>query len=154
MLLDHSMAAERATLSLMTRLRLKQNNLLVREPPSFATVFDRLAGRINSLCALYGGGPLLDYEEKHRLLSLAEDVCPDPLRSTARWVEWERPAQPGKERMSFGGLLGDLAYSGDLTPFLPLLRLGQWTGFGGKTSFGLGMYHLGIETVMSEEWYE
>jgi CRISPR/Cas system endoribonuclease Cas6 (RAMP superfamily) len=46
--------------------------------------------------------------------------------------------------MSFGGLLGETVYTGELSPFVPWLALGQWVGVGGKTSFGLGLYQLEI----------
>jgi CRISPR/Cas system endoribonuclease Cas6 (RAMP superfamily) len=47
--------------------------------------------------------------------------------------------------MSFGGLLGEIGYAGELAPFIPWLTLGQWTGIGGKTSFGLGLYNLDFD---------
>lgn len=141
----HRIESRRADLSLATRLRLKHNNLLVREAPSFSVLFGRLAGRINSLAAFYGGGMLMPPSEKREMLEAAKAIRLDPLRTTARWVEWTRPAKPGKEEMSFGGLLGEIGYIGEMTPFTPWLALGQWTGLGGKTSFGLGLYHLEIK---------
>jgi hypothetical protein len=44
--------------------------------------------------------------------------------------------------MKFGGLLGEITYRGDLTPFLPWLALGEWMHISGKTSFGLGRYTI------------
>ncbi|MGH8590087.1 MAG: CRISPR system precrRNA processing endoribonuclease RAMP protein Cas6, partial [Gammaproteobacteria bacterium] len=41
-----------------------------------------------------------------------------------------------------GGLLGQITYRGDLSPFLPWLALGEWMHIGGKTSFGLGRYTI------------
>lgn len=140
----HQAEARRVTLHLATRLRLKENNQLVREPPPFPVFFDRLIGRINSLCALYGGGMMITPPEKQSLLRAAEKVSRDGTNTTARWQDWARPAKSGKEEMSFGGLLGEIVYTGDLTPFIPWLALGQWTGVGGKTSFGLGKYQMEI----------
>ncbi len=55
-------------LSLATRLRLKHNNTLVREAPCFSVLFDRLAGRINSLSAFYGSGMLMPPSQKRDML--------------------------------------------------------------------------------------
>jgi len=134
-------------LSLATRLRLKHNNTLVREAPCFSVLFDRLAGRINSLSAFYGSGMLMPPSQKRDMLEAAKAIRLDPSRTTARWAEWVRPPKSGKPEMSFGGLLGEIGYTGALTPFTPWLALGQWTGVGGKTSFGLGLYHLEIGGV-------
>lgn len=140
----HQIDARHVTLSLITRLRLKNDNVLVREPPPFPIFFDRLIGRINSLSALHGSGVLIPPREKWSMLRTAEDVRMDRSGTTARWAEWARPPKPGKEEMSFGGLLGVIVYTGDLKPFIPWLALGQWTGVGGKTSFGLGKYNMEI----------
>lgn len=137
-------SGESVTLSFATRLRLKHDNLLVREPPSFIILLDRILGRVNSLAALYGGGALVPQGEKRQLLRLAESVKIHHAGTNARWVEWDRPPKPGKEKMSFGGLLGDISYTGDVDPFIPWLSLGQWTGVGGKTSFGLGKYRMEV----------
>lgn len=136
--------ARRITLSMASRIRLKNDNLLVKEAPPFRIFFDRIIGRINSLAALYGSGMLMPPFEKRQMLRMSESVIMDRSRTTARWVEWARPPKDGKEEMSFGGLLGDIVYVGELAPFVPWVVLGQWTGVGGKTSFGLGKYIMEI----------
>jgi hypothetical protein len=138
--------AHEIVLSLLTRLRLKHDNALVHNAPIFAIFFDRLLGRINSLSALYGKGMLVPPTEKHRLLALAKNVELAHSASNVCWVDWERPQKAGKDAMSFGGLLGAMRYTGKLAPFMPWLTLGQWTGIGGKTSFGLGKYHMEVRT--------
>jgi hypothetical protein len=136
------LSCSRLNMTLTTRLRLKNNNRLVRNPPSFRLFFNRLAGRLNSLGALHGSGILLRPEEKMRLLSKAKAVQIDHRHTRCPWDEWQRPTKPGREPMNFGGLLGKITYEGNLSPFIPWLTLGQWTGLGGKTSFGLGLYSL------------
>jgi len=37
-------------------------------------------------------------------------------------------------------IVGTLTYEGELTPFLPLILLGQFTHIGKNTTFGLGKY--------------
>jgi hypothetical protein len=59
-----------------------------------------------------------------------------------RWYDWERYSGRQQTRMSLGGLLGSIAYEGELTPFLPLLRAGEALHVGKGASFGLGRYRL------------
>ena len=97
---------------------------------------------MNSLAALYGNGALIPASEQTYLMNAARSIRLDADRTTARWQEWYRPAGAHKQKISFGGLLGDLCYKGAMEPFIPWLALGQWTGIGGKTGFGLGLYEL------------
>jgi len=138
--------SEYATLYLVTRLRLKHNNRLMRTSPSFALLLDRLLGRINSLASAWCGCPLLDRASKQKLTTAARLVRAS--HDNTRWSEWSRYSGSSGERMQFGGLLGEITYSGDLTPFLPWLALGEWTGVGGKTSFGLGLYQMHTEEYL------
>ncbi|MGR8935047.1 MAG: CRISPR system precrRNA processing endoribonuclease RAMP protein Cas6 [Gammaproteobacteria bacterium] len=132
----------RIALQHATRLRLKAGNELLREPPPFALLLDRLLGRINTLAAMYCGGILIAPDDKQRLHVPAESVYIE--RSTLQWRDWQRYSQRSGATMPFGGLLGETVYGGELEAFLPWLNLGQWTGVGGKTSFGLGFYQLEI----------
>ncbi len=125
-----------------TRLRLKADNKLLNSAPPFNLFIHRLLGRINALAALYGSGILITPEQKHQLLTLAETVS--IAHSTLTWSEWQRYSQRSQTAMPFGGLLGETVYRGELSPFVPWLDLGQWVGVGGKTSFGLGKYHMEI----------
>lgn len=138
--------AAQTTLLLTTRLRLKYNNHLVRQPPEFEIFFDRLLGRMNSLSVFYNAGMLIDPAAKRDLLGKARSIRIDQDKTNARWSDWSRPTGRGKKEMTFGGLLGGITYRGELKPFLPWLALGQWTGIGGKTSFGLGHYQMEIES--------
>jgi len=63
-----------------------------------------------------------------------------------QWDDWDRFSGRQKKWMKFGGLTGDVSYSGDLQPFMEILKLGEWIHIGGKTSFGLGKYNLEIAT--------
>ncbi len=125
------------TLYLLTRLRLKARGVLARRGPPLAVLCERLLGRLNTLAVMYCGGPLLTPAMKHELITLAglaaimeDDTC---------WSDWSR--DQGTTR--FGGLLGRITYGNVPGTLLPWLCLGQWTGVGGKTSFGLGLYALG-----------
>jgi len=125
-----------------TRLRLKTANDLLRTAPPFGLLMHRLLGRINTLATLYSSGIVITPEEKQHLLALADTVTIE--HSTLEWHDWQRYSQRSQSTMSFGGLLGETVYTGELSPFVPWLALGQWVGVGGKTSFGLGLYELEI----------
>ena len=133
-------AVSRINVQHFTRLRLKAENQLLTTPPAFHLLLQRLISRINALAALYGNGVLLEPDEKHALLAEAETVRIES--STLQWRDWQRYSQRSNSAMPFGGLLGETVYAGELAPFVPWLSLGQWTGVGGKTSFGLGLYEL------------
>jgi hypothetical protein len=57
-----------------------------------------------------------------------------------QWCEWDRYSHRQQQSMTFGGVLGSIELSGDLTPFLPFLQAGQWLHVGSKTTFGMGRY--------------
>jgi hypothetical protein len=59
-----------------------------------------------------------------------------------RWCEWQRYSSRQQQKMIFGGVLGELELTGDLTAFLPMLLTGQWLHVGNKTTFGMGHYRL------------
>ena len=44
--------------------------------------------------------------------------------------------------MKLGGLRGEITFEGDLSPFMPLLRLGEKVHVGQGTGFGLGGYEI------------
>ena len=128
------------TLQFKTRLRLKHNGQLLKQTPSFGLLLDRLLGRLCTLAKFYQSHTLLLRDERQALLNAAQaiNVC----NSTLCWNEWSRYSGRQKEWMQFGGLLGEVGYQGNLAPFLPYLRLGEWLHVGGKTSFGLGKYEI------------
>ena len=138
----HQVGASWVSISLMTQLRLKDSNRLVRHPPDFSLLFKRLMGRINTLTAIYGDGVLVQKPALNLLETLTHRIRLDKRRTNVRWIDWSRPIAHKEKKEIYGGLIGEIAYSGNLTPFIPWLALGQWTGLGGKTSFGLGLYDL------------
>jgi hypothetical protein len=138
---DIPLSLSRVRVNHSTRLRLKSGNHLLHTAPPFNLLMNRLLGRINALATLYGSGIVITSEEKQLLLNLAETTV-QIEHSTLQWRDWKRYSQRTHSTMPFGGLLGETVYRGELAPFLPWLNLGQWTGVGGKTSFGLGLYKV------------
>lgn len=119
-----------------TPLRLVTNGELVHRL-SFATLMRRLFERLSTLWGAYADESLsLDFPTlltQAELVRVAED--------NTRWVELERYSNRQQRRMPMGGLVGDIAFEGDLAPFLPWLIWGSIT-------------HLGKYAVMGNGWYE
>ncbi len=134
-------AASQITLQMLTRLRLKDHGVLVRNKLPLTVLTDRLIGRINTLAAMYCGGLMLPPEEKTALTTLARTATIS--RDNTRWSDWSRDSG-NSGNIKFGGLMGDITYQNVPAVLLPWLALGQWIGVGGKTSFGLGSYSMEI----------
>ena len=136
-------AKDNIKIHLPTRLRLKANNKLQRHAPQFSLFLNRLTGRLKTLETAYGNTQN-DYQEA---LHEAEGI--KLFTSNAKWDDWDRFSGSQKKWMKFGGLMGDIVYTGDLQPFMKVLKLGEWLHIGNKTSFGLGKYILGSTNEQS-----
>lgn len=133
---------QQITLHLPTRLRLKNNNRLYKQAPEFQLIMTRLLGRLKTLEKAYMGKQA--DTGFNVLISSAKDITIN--NSKIKWDDWDRFSGSQKKWMKFGGLMGEVSYSGNLQPFLEVLKLGEWLHIGGKTSFGLGKYELEIKT--------
>ena len=109
------------------------------EPP-FSILMQRLLERAECLGLLYHRDATLDGETKRGLIDRARAI--EITSHDLYWDDWSRYSGRQHTWMKFGGLLGEITYRGDLTPFLPWLALGEWMHVGGKTSFGLGRYEI------------
>lgn len=131
------------TLHLATRLRLKDHQQLVRKPPPFYVLVQRLLERAEALGSLYHRAMLLGAPAKQGLVDQARAV--EIAGHDLCWDDWSRYSGRQHAWMKFGGLLGTITYAGDVGPFLPWLALGEWMHLGGKTSFGLGRHKIGLQ---------
>jgi hypothetical protein len=123
------------TLHFLTPFRLKLKGDLVTQL-AFPLFFDRLAQRLTLLAAFYNSAATPpDFSE---LLALAQNIA--VTNDELHWFDWERYSARQKDTMKFGGLKGRIAFSGDLSAFMPYLMLGQQVNVGQSTTFGLGRY--------------
>ena len=126
-------------LSFHTPARLKYKQNFVQEPPPFHVIFRTLLRRVSSLSYFYANHHWdIDYRD---WIEQAKQV--QTISTTAHWQDWQRYSTRQQRHMNLGGITGSITYqANDLTPFLPLLILGQLTHVGKGTSFGNGRYQL------------
>lgn len=127
-------------LDFQSHVRLKVAGRLVNNPPPFQLFLSRVLGRLSMLAWFHHDLVLLDDAAKRALLQQAANI--EISNHMLRWNDWSRYSGRQKTLMKFGGLLGEITYSGELAPFMPYLALGEWLHVGGKTSFGLGRYQI------------
>jgi hypothetical protein len=126
---DQPVALTDGLLSLVTPLRLFHEGRLLR---SFdCSLFLRgLVRRVSSLAAAYGDGELT---EDFRWLS---------LRSREVRVTDSRIRYDASGGMINAGIVGEGVLTGDLEPFLPYLRLGEYLHAGKGASWGFGRFEI------------
>jgi hypothetical protein len=118
--------------------RLVSGGQPVQEPP-FSVLVQRLLERISSLSYFHCGERWeIDFRG---LIARAQAI--DLVESHTGWANVERFSGRQKEWLSLGGLVGDVVYRGDLTPFRSLLLLGSLVHVGKATIFGNGLYEIG-----------
>ena len=133
-------SAARCTIEFLTPARLRSEGSLGSQV-DFHSFFSRLLERLQALSIFHCGGPV---EVDHLALKqLARSVRTES--SSLYFQDWTRYSSRQKTRMQLGGYKGQITYSGDLAPFLPFLRMGQYVHVGKNTTFGLGQYRLSYE---------
>jgi len=99
--------------------------------------FRGLLRRASLLAEVHGGTKWeLDYK------NLIDTAC-NTVKLKSRkleWQDWERYSNRQERRMKFWGFVGSVVFEGNLKPYLPLIKLGEYLHLGSKTSFGMGKY--------------
>lgn len=62
-----------------------------------------------------------------------------------RWYDWQRYSTRQDQRIDMGGFVGEIAFEGNMAPFLPLLRAGEILHVGKGATFGLGRYEMRLQ---------
>lgn len=128
---------QRATLELLTPLRLIENEQLVKHL-TFRTFTQSLHRRLRQLSAEYSDTPLkFDFRQ---VMAQAEAVR--VVSDETRWVELESYSTRLGRATPIGGLIGQVAFEGDLEPFWNWLVWGQFTHVGKDAVKGNGMYRI------------
>ena len=125
-------------LMFVSPLRLqKKGHLLNEKDISARTLLISLSKRLNLVNEFHNNIQLLnDFQELSRW---AEEI---QMTENMYWIDWSRYSNRQRQKMKLGGLLGSITFKGNLSPFFPLLYLGQWLHFGKNATFGMGRYQL------------
>ncbi|GAN32034.1 MAG: CRISPR system precrRNA processing endoribonuclease RAMP protein Cas6 [Candidatus Brocadia sp. AMX2] len=75
--------------------------------------------------------------DKARTISIKE--------TNLRWHDWERYSRRQDTRMKLGGFVGNIVYTGAISPFSPFIEAGKILHVGKGTSFGLGKYIISYD---------
>lgn len=132
-------AIDELKLTFLTPTTLKTGSTADREGeivrrPAFHHVVKRLRDRVNALATFYGGGPLaLDFKAMGEAAEAVSTVADD-----TQWVERSRVSGRSAQRHDLSGFVGSITVRGDVAPFLPLLRIGEYVHVGKNAVFGNG----------------
>jgi len=129
---------ESITLRFMTPLRIKYNRDLVVKP-EFHILIRNLLRRLGLLYYFHCGNQEPSWNHRE-IIEHAMNIS--ITSSSLKWLDWERYSSRQDTRMRLGGIVGEITYTGNLEPFIPLLRAGEILHAGKNTSFGLGRYTI------------
>lgn len=125
------------TLHFLTPARIKVKDDLVVDL-DFSVFFKSLVRRIEALGVFHCGGGRL--EGVRDLIHNAAAI--ETAHRALSWYDWERYSNRQETRMKLGGVVGAITFSGELSPFMPYIVLGEYIHVGKGTSFGLGKYRI------------
>jgi len=130
------------TIRFITPLRLLRNRKEVRDI-YFAIFFRSLLRSKRDLAAIHCGIENIDWNDimqpLNEKINTIETVKPDKTKLDE---SYSRFSYRQKQSMTFRGIVGDVTFIGDLTPFWPFIVLGEKLHIGKNTSFGLGRYRI------------
>lgn len=132
--------SDEAEINFLTPTRMQQHGKLIEEV-DFPQLIRALLRRYSWLSSLYSGNlPDLPYKD---ILNKAEHEV-RLVHSDLTWKNLKRYSYLQKKRIILSGLVGKVLFAGNIAPFLPLLRLGEYLHVGKSTAFGLGQYRLTV----------
>lgn len=127
------------SLVLQTPLRLVDSGSLSADL-RFNLLMRSIFRRLDLLGKTHGQGALqIPYRD---YLARADEVKMLMEETQLSWNDWERYSNRQKRPLKMGGLCGRLSYQGDLSIFMPYLRMAQEIHVGKGTVFGLGKIAL------------
>ncbi|RMD54747.1 MAG: CRISPR system precrRNA processing endoribonuclease RAMP protein Cas6 [Nitrospirae bacterium] len=123
------------TIRLLTPLRIKIAGHL-SDDFTFFEFFRSLLNRLYLLTYFHCGNR---FEREHReLLEMSKDI--EILDKHLHWHDWIRYSNRQKTKMKMGGIKGEFRIRGEIKPFLPFLKIGEYIHVGKGTTMGLGRY--------------
>jgi hypothetical protein len=129
---------DRLDVAFLTPTRLKHRGELMWEGPPFHVLVRRLLDRVSSL-AYFHCGEQWDIDFKGWIEQAKEVRVAD---AATTWADWSRYSGRQGQRIKMGGLVGPVAYEGNLAPYRALLALGSLIHVGKGTVMGNGRIAL------------
>jgi hypothetical protein len=127
----------RITLQFLTPTMLKAGGVQARHP-AFGPIAKRLRDRINALSYFYCGKGLdIDFKafgEQADNIKTVDD--------STRWVESSRYSRRREVTHDLSGFVGEVSFEGDVAPFIPYFKLGEYVHVGKNAVFGNGWYRI------------
>lgn len=116
-----------------TPLRILRGGQLL-ESISFQTLIRNIINRIRRITERYGGW--VDRGEAEKIQILAAEI--KTVKEDLKMEPLQRYSNRLHDKMDFSGLMGEIEYEGNLTPFIPWLSAAQILHIGRNTTFGMG----------------
>ena len=126
------------TIEFLTPTRLYYNERLVFDL-EFHILVRQLLRRISLLSYFHCGIDPSGWDFKGLINKALEVKVRD---RNLRWYNWERYSARQETKINMGGFVGNITFSGNLTPFRLYLLLGEYVHVGKGSSFGLGKYEI------------
>ncbi|MEW6586642.1 MAG: CRISPR system precrRNA processing endoribonuclease RAMP protein Cas6 [Nitrospirota bacterium] len=149
--LNHSMSlrgeAEAISLSFLTPTRILYDGHLTLDL-EFHMLIRNLLRRLSLLYYFHCNGDPSGWDFKG-IIEKAKDV--KVKKSDLRWYDWERYSGRQETRIKMGGFVGDIAFEGEISPFMSLIRAGEVLHVGKGTAFGLGKYSIQNSKLNSQD---
>jgi hypothetical protein len=106
--------------------------------PAFGPIAKRLRDRINALSYFYCGEGLdIDFKAFGEQADKIKTVV-----DSTHWVESSRYSRRREVSHDLSGFVGDVSFEGDLAPFIPYLKLGEYVHVGKNAVFGNGWFEI------------
>jgi CRISPR-associated endoribonuclease Cas6 len=146
-LMNHPEPPNAIQVSFITPTRIKYKNSLTKDL-EFHIFFRSLLRRI-SLLSYFHCGHRIDDTGFKDIIEQAGKI--KTVKRSLYWHDWERYSNRQETRMKMGGFMGgmkmggfmgEITYEGDLAPFWPYIKLGEYVHVGKGSGFGLGRYIL------------
>jgi hypothetical protein len=113
----------------------------IQRRPEFPVLWSAVQLRLSTLRLAHGAGrPQMSFRETidaSAAIRLAVWDC--------REQGWQRYSRRQGRRVPMQGFTGEAVYEGDLTPFLPALKMAEITGVGDYCTFGQGRFRVRVE---------
>jgi len=120
-----------------TMTKIKSGDIFVRHI-EFHMLIRALLRRLSSVYYFHHG---LEWKiDFPGLIKKAEQV--ERVLDHTRWEDWERYSSRQDAKIKMGGVVGKVIYKGELSEFLPILKLGELLHVGKSSTFGMGRYKI------------